>query len=302
MSKLAEVPIETFLLAQHASPIECLICEHENCRSTERCRHCSAPMALAHQSEKLKVRPKLIAVLGASGAGKSVYLGMLTDVLKRQVGMMKTTMRGPQSLTLQQQTTTALSSGWFPEKTDVNPEHWNWVHCQCHCRRRRRPVDIVLPDISGEAIAAEADRSGRYPAIKSLLANCAGVLVMVDAQQLQAGDHAKDFITMKQLSFLSQLRESNKRFGRKEKRPLALVFTKSDTCDTCQDDPAEFADAHASSLLRDCQSRFPNTRLFATSVAGACGYRDVYGSRQLVPLRVEPFQVAEPFGWLLTQI
>lgn len=304
MSKLAEVPIETFLLAQHAAPLECLICEHENCRSTERCRHCSAPMALAHQSESSRVRPKQIAVIGATGAGKTVYLGMLMDMLNRQTDWMKTTMRGPHSITLQQTTTTALSSGGFPEKTDSNPEHWNWVHCQCRCRRRRRPLDIVLPDISGEALVAEAERSGRYPAIRSLLTNCAGILVVVDAQQLQAGDHSEDFVAMKLLSLLAQLREDNRsrHRSRRERRPLALVFTKADACDTCKDDPEEFAEAHASALLRDCTSRFPNTKTFATSVAGACAYREGYSGRQHVPLRVEPYNIIEPFGWLLTQI
>ena len=70
MPPLAEMPLESYLLAQQAAPIECLICKQENCRSATRCRACRAPMALAHQAETVKHPPRLIAVLGATGAGR----------------------------------------------------------------------------------------------------------------------------------------------------------------------------------------------------------------------------------------
>jgi hypothetical protein len=38
------MPLETYLLAEHAAPIACLVCGHENCVSAARCRNCSAPM------------------------------------------------------------------------------------------------------------------------------------------------------------------------------------------------------------------------------------------------------------------
>ena len=89
-------------------------------------------MALAHQAESVRHAPRIIAVLGPAGVGKTVYLGMLMDILTRQVGLPHTTARGPLSISLQQTTATALSTGWFPEKTARNPEHWHWVHCQFH--------------------------------------------------------------------------------------------------------------------------------------------------------------------------
>ena len=39
----------------------------------------------------------MIAVLGASGVGKTVYLGMLMDILTRQIGLLRSTARGPMS-------------------------------------------------------------------------------------------------------------------------------------------------------------------------------------------------------------
>ena len=41
MTHLAQIPLETYLLAQQAAPIACLVCDHENCCSAARCRNCS---------------------------------------------------------------------------------------------------------------------------------------------------------------------------------------------------------------------------------------------------------------------
>jgi hypothetical protein len=265
-------------------------------------------MALAHQAAAVKKKPQLVAVIGAAGSGKTVYLGLLMDMLTRQTDMMRTVARGPLSISLQQTTTTALSTGWFPDRTPAHPEHWHWVHCQFHCRRRRRPMELVIPDISGTAFTEETEHSRKYPAIRAVLKRCAGVMVLADSQRLQSGDHSDNFVTLKLLTLLSELREPpsgklGKLAGRqKDRRPLAIVLTKADACERCIEDPLEFATAHASSLLADCQSRFPNTSVFACSVAGACAHRDLYHNRHHVPLRIEPHGIVEPFGWLLTQI
>lgn len=305
MSQLVQVPLETYLLAQQAAPIACLVCDHENCCSAARCRNCSAPMALAHQTRSVKKRPHLIAVIGASGAGKTVYLGLLMDMLTRHVGLLRSTARGPMSISLQQATTTALATGWFPEKTAPTPEQWHWVHCQFNCRRRRRPVELVIPDISGEALATETDRTGRYPAIRALLKKCAAVMVLADAELLQSGDHSHDFVTLKLLSLIGELREQHarsRRLRKTERRQLALVLTKADRCDGLRENPREFAEAHASALWSDCRARFPHHEVFACSVTGATAYRDSYGRRQQVPLRIEPHGIVEPFGWLMTAL
>jgi hypothetical protein len=304
MTHLAQIPLESYLLAQQAAPIACLVCDHENCCSAARCRNCSAPMALAHQTQSVRKRPHMIAVIGASGSGKTVYLGLLMDMLTRHVGLLRSTARGPMSISLQQTTTTALATGWFPERTSSLPEHWHWVHCQFNCRRRRRPIELVIPDVSGEALAVETERAGRHPAIRSLLAKCAGVLVLADAELLQASDHSQDFVTLKLLSLIGELRDEKLRGRRRgpERRPLALVLTKADRCDGLFEDPHEFAEAHASALWSDCRARFPRHEVFASSVTGATAFRDSYGRRQLVPLRIEPHGIVEPFGWLMTEL
>jgi hypothetical protein len=227
------------------------------------------------------------------------------DLLTRQLGLIRSTARSPMSISLQQTTTTALATGWFPEKTQSGAEHWHWVHCQFNCRRRRRPLELAIPDVSGESLTTETERSGRYPAIRALLSKCAAVMVLADAERLQAGDHDQDFETLKVLSLLGELREEQSH-GRPprgaERRPLALVFTKADQCDGAHESPREFAAAHAASLWNDCCKRFPRHEAFACSVAGATAYRDNYGRRQQVPLRIEPRGVIEPFGWLMSEL
>jgi hypothetical protein len=305
MSHLTQIPLETYLLAEQAAPIACLVCDHENCVSAARCRNCSAPMSLAHNTQSSKSRPQLIAVIGASGAGKTTYLGLLMDMLTRHVGLLRSTARGPMSISLQQATTTALATGWFPEKTVATPEHWHWVHCQFNCRRRRRPLELVVPDVSGEALVTETERANRYPALRSLLAKAAGVMVLADAEQLQSGDHSQDFVALKLLSLIGELRDEHSHSWRSrgaERRPLALVLTKADKCEGLYDNPREFAEAHAASLWNDCRSRFPRHDVFACSITGATAIRDNFGRRQEVPLRIEPRGIIEPFGWLMTEL
>lgn len=300
MSQLISVPLESYLLAQRSAPLDCVVCGFENSSSTERCCRCAAPMAIARSCVRSKRRPKMIAVLGAPGAGKTVYLGMLMDMLVRRVGGLRATVCGPYSIGLQQATTTALASGYYPDKTSIDPEQWHWVHCHVECSRRRKKTELVLADVAGEAWRQEADKPGAFAALGPLLSRCSGLLIVADAQRLHAGDHADDFVTLKLLSqFGDQRRENRRRAGR---TPLALVFTKADGRQSCLEDPDSFAESHAEALLRDCQSRFPNTRVFGASIAGASAVRSIGAHRREAPLRIEPHGVVEPLGWLLSQI
>jgi hypothetical protein len=129
--------------------------------------------------------------------------------------------------------------------------------------------------------------------------------VLADAEQLQSGDHSKDFVALKLLSLIAELSEEKPHSWRKrsvERRPLALVLTKADKCDGLDENPREFVEAHAASLWNDCSSRFPRHNVFACSVAGSTAIRESFGGRQHVPLRIEPHGIIEPFGWLMTEL
>ena len=294
-------PLESLRLAQYALPVPCYICETDNTLDAEYCTHCSAPMALAHQLLAQQIAPQMVATMGASGAGKTVYLGMLIDMLSQRPDAMRLLARGAFSITLQQSTVASLSDCLFPDKTPNEPDRWNWVHCQVRKLKQKHPLELIMPDMAGEALLEEVDHPRTYRVIRAFLGKCSGAILLVDAMKVLDGVRREDFFTMKLISYLSELDSHAKTgWGR---RPVAIVFTKADQCELCCDDPEQFAREHAKGLWEHCQERFRRHQFFAAGVAGACAMVDsLQNGRQLVPLRVEPHGIIEPFLWLLDQL
>lgn len=293
------VLLDSYRLSQYAESAPCYICGGGNNFDAELCRHCQAPMALAHQANSQKILPKMIAAIGPSGAGKTVYLGMLTDMLSRQTEPLQMLSRGAFSIGLQQTTMASLSRCEFPGKTPNEPDRWNWVHCQV-LRRKHRPVELILPDLAGEALMEEVEHPHTYPVVRAFLSKCSGVLVMVDAARVEQGEADEDFQTMKLISYLCELKCENKKpWG---SRPVSLVFTKADECTACFEDPHSFARQHAPGLFQQCRERLPKHRFFGVGVAGASAYRSDYFGRVHVPLRIEPRGIIEPFRWLMEEL
>lgn len=301
MTKGVIVPLESARLIEYAVPISCYVCEGQNNFDAEFCRYCAAPMAVAHQANSHNVFPRMIAAVGAAGVGKTVYLGMLMDMLSRVPKRMQLLVRGAFSITLQQTTLAALARCEFPEKTPNEPDRWNWVHCQVRRVKQRNPFELIVPDMAGEAVLQEIDHPHSYRVITSLLRKCVGAIVLIDAVKLRDGQQNQEFFNMKLVSYLAEL-DQTARNGR-SKKPVALVFTKCDQCPECIADPAGFAKAHAAGFWQQVEERFPNREFFAASVAGACCHRqsDLDGRVQ-VPLRIEPHGIMEPFEWLLEKL
>jgi hypothetical protein len=300
MIKGAIQPLESYRLMEYAVPIPCYICEGENTFDAEYCRYCQAPMALAHQANAQKIQSQMVAVLGASAVGKTVYLGMLMDMLSRQPDRMQLLVRGAFSITLQQMTVAALSRGEFPGKTPNEPDRWNWVHCQVRYPKRRRPLELIVPDMAGDALLQEVDHPHTFRVIRNFLKKCSGALILVDGPKLQSGAREQDYFTMKLISYLGELDERGKPGW--IKKPVALIFTKADQCPSCLADPAGYAQSQAAGLWQQCQERFRLYRCFAASVAGACAIRETHDGPALVPLRIEPHGILEPFQWMLENL
>jgi hypothetical protein len=256
-------------------------------------------MALSHQANAQKAPPQLVATLGSSGTGKTVYLGMLTDMLSRQSNAMHVLARGAFSISLQQSTISSLARCEFPAKTPNEPDRWNWLHCQV-VPSRRRSIELIMPDPAGESIMEEIDHPHSYPVVRAFLTKCTAALLLVDAEELKRGEPEQDFFAMKIVSYICEL-DSDRKNGWAH-RPVAVVFTKADQSESCLSDPADYAEKHAPGLWRQCQDRLQNHRFFAAGVAGACAYRADLGGKTQVPLRIEPHGVAEPFVWLINQI
>jgi len=296
----AVLPMDSYRLAQYAVQVPCFICESGNSFDAEVCRHCQAPMALAHQANFQKVPPRLIGTIGAADAGKTVYLGMLADILSQPGQDLQLLARGAFSVSLQQMTISALSNCEFPEKTPNEPERWNWIHCQVNAARKKNPLDLIMPDVSGEALIEEVDHPHTYPVIRAFLSRCSGILMLVDAVRLMEGEKDQDFFAMKILSYLCELAQEAKTGW--AHRPISMIFTKADLCETCFEDPREFARKHAPGLWQQCEQRLHKHRFFATGVAGACAQQRGLGGVRQVPLRIEPRGIVAPFRWLIDQV
>jgi hypothetical protein len=301
MTKSVIQPLESYRLAQYAVPISCYICNTDNTFDAEYCTHCLAPMALAHQAQSQKLRPQMVAVVGAADVGKTVYLGMLLDMLSRQLDRMQLLARGAFSITLQQTTLSALARCEFPPKTPNEPDRWNWVHCQVRRPSQRHPMELIMPDMAGEALLEEVDHPHTFRLIRSFLKKCTAALILIDTIKLQEGTPEQDYFTMKLLTSLSELANDPKHGW--SQRPVALILSKADRHEECFEDPAAYAKAHAAGLWQFCQERFHCHKFFAAGVAGACAWREsISEGRVQVPLRIEPHGIVEPFEWLLNKL
>ena len=105
---------------------------------------------------------------------------------------------------------------------------------------------------------------------------------------------------MQLLSYLDALKPRRK--GRKIDVPVAIVFTKADLCDEPIRDPEAFARANTPSLHGQCQARLERFSFYLSGVAGSTGRLIDGNDREiLVPLRIEPRGVVEPFAWMVSQ-
>jgi hypothetical protein len=84
---------------------------------------------------------------------------------------------------------------------------------------------------------------------------------------------------------------------------VAIVFTKTDLCDEPIRDAETFARANTASLYGQCRMRLERLSFHCSGVAGSTGRLiDRNGQEMLIPLRVEPRGIIEPFAWMVNQL
>jgi hypothetical protein len=267
----------------------------------EFCGRCQAPAQLARSVRQRGAPPRFISVLGASGAGKTVYLGMLLDLLTRETTALRGFASGTFSVSLQQDTVAALESRRFPEKTPSEADRWNWVHCQLFKNARaKNPFDIITPDFAGEALQWEADHPGEYPAVFHVVQQSAGILLLCDSLRARDDSVQEDLFCLKLLTYVLSLHSHQPPH---KVPPLAVVFTKADCCHEAFDDPEQFAVNSLPRLVHGCHGNVVPHRFFAASVVGSSApLVDDRGCLFQVPFHVEPRGLVEPLEWLVDTI
>ncbi|HEV3120434.1 MAG TPA: hypothetical protein VGY53_00960 [Isosphaeraceae bacterium] len=281
------------------SKLPCPLCDLAISSGTS-CTRCFAPAEVIRSIVTRDRPPRFVGVLGPTNVGKTVYLGMLLDLLSRGAGGLYGVAHGAFSLEMHRNLILSLERQRFPAKTPNEPDRWHWVHCQISGGKKGPECDIVTPDVAGEVVAAELANPRSHPTVRALIGKCSALIVLADILQVVAEGQGQELFAMQLIAYLDSLRFSAKR-GRVEV-PVAIVFTKADLCEETIDDPAGFARSNAPGLWRLCDARLARFRFFASGVAGsAAKLVDRDGHESLVPLRVEPRGIIDPLAWLLAQ-
>lgn len=270
-------------------------------RDDNPCGTCFLPSRVAESIRARPDPPRFVGVLGTSGVGKTVYLGMLLDLLSRGESGLHGLAQGPFTLSLHRKLILALERQRFPEKTPVESDRWDWLHCEIRADRAKARYEVVAPDVAGEAVVGEVENQGTHKTIRALLGRCAGLVILLDMVQVVADGRGQELFAMQLLSYLDAMRPRKK--GCRVDVPVAIVFTKADLCDEPIRDPNEFARANVPSLHGQCRARLDRFAFYLSGVAGSTGRLiDGDGREMLVPLRVEPRGIVEPFAWMVSQI
>ncbi|MCP4594236.1 MAG: hypothetical protein GY842_26195 [bacterium] len=278
----------------------CLICERENPDAAVLCAHCYAPMALIHDAIRQDREPCIISVIGDSNVGKTVYLGFLLDMLSKRAGDFEAVPKGAYSVNLQQTVIGSLQQRVFPPKTPNEADQWHWAYYQVARRAKNAAwFDLVMPDMAGEALAAEVESPKTHAVIRSLLSKTAGCLVLVDAAAAALGSSHPDLFGLKLMTYLDQMFAQKR--GQRIYNPVAVVLCKADYCPQSFENPRGFAQTNLNRVWNICESRFANVEFFATSIIGALGFSsDDDGNVVPIPLHGAPRGILEPFEWILS--
>jgi hypothetical protein len=244
-----------------------------------------------------------VSVLGASGAGKTVYLGFLLDLLSKGTPRLKGVANSTFSLAVQDETLTSLQNRRFPEKTPSEADNWQWVHCEVHrLQKPKNYADIITPDFAGEAIALEVERPGSYPAIRYVVAQSRGLLILCDSLRVRDASLSEDMFATKLACYIHSLQQSlsNRQKTPMIDLPVAIVFTKTDWCPEARFEPDIFARNNLPRMVQICARNFARHRFFAASVVGrSATLRDRQGRSMQLALHVEAHGIAEPLEWIL---
>ncbi len=282
----------------------CMICEKENSPEAVLCSDCGAPMAIVYDSIAQEREPQIITIVGESNVGKTVFLGFLLDMLAQRAGDFEAFPKGAYSVDLQQTVVTHMAHRKFPPKTPMEANQWYWAYYQiCKKHPSTKWVDLVMPDMAGESLAAEVASPKTFKVIRNLLSKSSGIMMLVDAAMAANGSQQPDFFALKMLSYIDTMYGAKRE--EKVETPVAVVLCKADYCADCFENTRYFVQANLNRLWNLCESRFERVEFFASSVVGSLGYAvpDNEGDVVIpIPLHTALRGVLEPFEWIVEQL
>lgn len=287
------------------SDLYCVTCHSQLIASGRTCPTCQTPMEVSKSFRNQGYGGKLVSVLGASSAGKTVYLGMLLDMLSKGSDGLRGIPNGSFSMEIQDQTISAFEKRRFPEKTPSEVDKWNWVHCEAFDERKpKRRVEIITPDVAGEVLALELENPNSSTAVRSLISNSNGMIVLLDSLQIREDARSVDVFGTKLAAYIADLhtRQINER-RKKVRLPIAFVLTKTDGCHEAVTDVDSFSKSNLPGLVHYCEQRMSAFDFFSASVvASTMNVVDSRGIEYQAPLHIQPRGIVEPLEWILCQL
>jgi hypothetical protein len=289
-------------LCYHDAP-PCVCCAGQMTSLDEFCEECQTPAAITRSVNMRRAQPHFISVVGGSNAGKTVYLGLLLDMLCGGAKNLKGVPNGAFSIGLQEQVVSALEERRFPEKTPNESDLWKWLHCVVTdtSGKHEKQVDFVAPDFAGEAIAMELEQPGTYPAVSHIVHRTAAFLLLCDSAEVRDNGAREDLFAMKLGSFIIQQQGLSVSRKTRDLTPaIAIVFTKSDTCPEAAADPRRFMTNNMPRFFDYCKHNFPRHEIFSASVVGSSAMlSNEAGGIARIPFHIQPRGVIEPLHWAI---
>ena len=280
--------------------VTCCCCGARNGVQADACNKCHIPLSISITASARGVKPQFIPVLGGSGAGKTVYIGMLLDMLSKGRHEIAGQANNSFSVAVQQETLAALERRRFPEKTVTEVDEWNWVHCEVQIkdRRMKHPLDLVAPDLAGEAVSMELDHPDSFPIVKTCVSQACAVILLIDA--LKARDHGtdEDLLATKIATYIYSNARRNGLVRKSVNIPLAITFTKTDLCEEAAEDPQKFAKHNLPAFFSYCERNLPKHAYFSASVVGSVTRVSDEQGDYYIPLHVQPTGIIEPLSWV----
>ncbi len=282
----------------------CVCCSARIERCEEYCPNCQTPICLSQSVALQGGGHSFVSVLGASNAGKTVYLGLLLDMLSKGPAEFRGVAASPFTVDLQEYVVRSLENRAFPEKTPAEADTWQWLHCKLTMSKDKsiRTADLISPDFAGEAIATEISRPGLYPVVEHVITRSGGILLLCDSLRVRDHGASEDLFATKTAAYIAERHELHDESAAKEGRgpAVAVVFTKCDACPEAVQNPSNFASSNTRRLFDFCHQRFKRVEFFATGVAGSTGVlMDHRGWKTRIPFHIQPHGILEPLKWLL---
>jgi hypothetical protein len=230
---------------------------------------------------------------------------MLLDMLGKGVRGMRGIPNGTFSMNVQDQTITALEQRRFPEKTPSEVDRWNWIHCEAFFEKKpKQRIDLITPDVAGEALAHEIAHPGASPMLYNLTGNADAVLVLLDSTCVRDYARSEDSFACKLVNYIAKRHMLSENERRSHVRvPVAVVLTKTDVCSEAEFDTDSFVRANLPGLTQLFQQRFQSYAFFPATVVGTTiEHITADGLTVQVPLHVQPRGIVEPVQWAIGRL